>query len=136
MPVYVQALLEQTAENMENLQRILARGEDGRLQSNQAMLALAERIGTLSDTMRASQQLMLRIAEGQQALGPALQRLGDAARRRTTTSPAPICATSSCSAAAAGEIEQGRSQSTGELRNEIRVLTRTIAALAERSSPP
>ena len=28
MPVYVQALLEQTAENMENLQRILPRGED------------------------------------------------------------------------------------------------------------
>ena len=30
VPVYVQALLEQTAENMENLQRILQRGEDGR----------------------------------------------------------------------------------------------------------
>ncbi|MGH7211991.1 MAG: flagellar motor protein MotA, partial [Acetobacteraceae bacterium] len=30
IPVYVQALLEQTAENMENLQRILARGEEGR----------------------------------------------------------------------------------------------------------
>ena len=32
MPVYVQALLEQTAENMENLQRILQRGEDSRAQ--------------------------------------------------------------------------------------------------------
>ena len=30
VPVYVQALLEQTAENMEGLQRILARGEEGR----------------------------------------------------------------------------------------------------------
>ena len=29
------------------------------------------------------------------------------------------------------ESEQGRVQSTGELRNDIRVLTRTIAALAE-----
>ena len=29
------------------------------------------------------------------------------------------------------ENEQGRSQSTGELRNEIKILTRTIAALAE-----
>jgi polyhydroxyalkanoate synthesis regulator phasin len=29
------------------------------------------------------------------------------------------------------ELEQGRSQSTSELRNDIRVLTRTIAALAE-----
>ena len=30
IPVYVQALLEQTAENMENLQSILVRGEDDR----------------------------------------------------------------------------------------------------------
>ena len=38
VPVYVQALLEQTAENMENLQHILARGEDGRNQANQAVV--------------------------------------------------------------------------------------------------
>ena len=30
VPVYVQALLEQTAENMENLQRVLLRGEESR----------------------------------------------------------------------------------------------------------
>ena len=75
MPVYVQALLEQSAENMENLQRTLARGEDDRRDSNQALMGLSERLATLSDTMRASQQLMLRIAEGQASLGPALQRL-------------------------------------------------------------
>src|SRR5205814_3906751 len=51
VPRYVQALLEQTAENMEGLQHILSRGEEGRTQSNQAVLALTERIGTLSDTM-------------------------------------------------------------------------------------
>ena len=77
VPVYVQALLEQTAENMENLQRILARGEDGRNQANQAVVGLTERIATLSDTMRTSQQLMLRIAEGQQAIVPALARVAE-----------------------------------------------------------
>src|ERR1019366_3056848 len=69
MPVYVQALLEQTAENMENLQRVLSRGEERSLQANQAVLSLTERLATLSDTMRASQQLMMRIAESQAALG-------------------------------------------------------------------
>jgi hypothetical protein len=29
------------------------------------------------------------------------------------------------------EAEQGRAQSTSELRNDIRILTRTVAALAE-----
>ena len=80
VPVYVQALLEQTAENMENLQRILSRGEDSRMQANQAVLALTERIGMLSDTMRTNQQLMLHVAEAQSALGPALQRLAEERR--------------------------------------------------------
>jgi hypothetical protein len=128
IPVYVQALLEQTAENMENLQRILVRGEDGRVQANQAIVALTERIGTLSDTMRSSQQLMLRIAETQSQLGPALQRLGergsdDAARGHLRNIEMAL-------GRLASEMEQGRAQSTSELRNDIRVLTRTIAGLA------
>ena len=57
VPVYVQALLEQTAENMESLQRILARGEDGRREANKAVVSLTERLATLSDTMRTNQQL-------------------------------------------------------------------------------
>lgn len=143
IPVYVQALLEQTAENMENLQSILVRGEDGRREANTAILALTEKIATLSDTMRTNQQLMLRIAETQAELAPALQRLanprpdprqdlrqdsGDAARthlRNIETILGRLLA----------ETEQGRVQSTQEIRNDIRVLTRTIAALAEGQPP-
>ena len=129
IPAYVQALLEQTAENMENLQGILVRGEDGRQQTSQAMLSLTERIGSLADTMRTGQQLMLRIAETQAQLGPALQRLGergadDAARGHLRNIELYLQRLLT-------EGEQGRVQSTGELRNDIRVLTRTIAALAE-----
>jgi hypothetical protein len=129
VPVYVQALLEQTAENMEALQRTLARGEDDRRESNQALLGLTEKLGTLSDTMRASQQLMLRIAEGQQALGPALQRLGEG--REDDPSRAHLRNIEIYLQRLLTETEQGRNQSTAELRNEIKILTRTIAALAE-----
>ncbi len=130
VPVYVQALLEQTAENMENLQRILVRGEEGRVQANQAVAALADRIGQLSDSMRANQQLMLRLAEAQSALAPVLQRLGDrgadeAVRGHLRNIEAAL-------GRLAGELEQGRAQSTGELRNDLRVLTRTIAGMAGR----
>ena len=133
MPVYVQALLEQTAENMENLQRVLSRGEERSLQANQAVLSLTERLATLSDTMRASQQLMMRIAESQSALGPALQRLADqrdraggddAARQHLRNIELFLQRLLS-------ESEQGRAQSTSELRSDIRILTRTVAALAE-----
>jgi methyl-accepting chemotaxis protein len=133
VPVYVQALLEQTAENMENLQRILQRGEDGRAQANQAVMALTEHIATLADTMRTSQQLMLRIAESQAAIGPALQRLAEQRRdqgyeeatrghlRNIELSLQRLLA----------DAETGRAQSTAELRNDLRILTRTVAALAE-----
>ena len=132
VPVYVQALLEQTAENMETLQRTLARGEDDRREGTQAILSLTERLGALSDTMRASQQLMLRIAESQQALGPALARLGE--RRDTGNEDAARAHLRNIELylqRLLTESEQGRTQSTAELRNEIKVLTRTIAALAE-----
>ncbi|MDA8247886.1 MAG: flagellar motor protein MotA [Rhodospirillales bacterium] len=133
VPVYVQALLEQTAENMEGLQRILARGEDGRKEANQAVVALTERIATLSDTMRANQQLMLRIAETQQALGPALQRLGE---RRADggfdeVSRSHLRNIELYLQRLLNDTEQGRVQTTAEIRNDIRILTRTIAALAE-----
>jgi len=136
VPIYVQALLEQTAENMENLQTILVRGEAGQQQANAAILALTDKIGTLSETMRASQQLMLRMAEGQTQLAPALARLGE----RNVDRPADdgmrlqLRAIETVLTRMLTEGEQGRVQSTSELRNDIRVLTRTIAALAE--APP
>ena len=137
VPAYVQALLEQTAENMENLQSILVRGEDGRQQANTAIVALSERIGTLSETMRANQQLMLRIAEAQATLGPALQALGE---RRTEggddQARAHLRSIETLLQRMLHEGEQGRVQSTQELRNDIRVLTRTIAALAETQPGP
>ncbi len=131
VPVYVQALLEQTAENMENLQSILVRGEDGRTQSNNAILALTEKIATLSDTMRASQQLMMHIAETQTQLGPALAKLGERRPEGDETARAHLRNIEIYMQRLLSESEQGRIQSTTELRNDIRVLTRTIAALAE-----
>jgi hypothetical protein len=134
VPLYVQALLEQTAENMEGLQHILTRGEEGRGQANQAVLMLTERLGTLSDTMRASQQLMLRIAESQAQLGPAMQRLADRGADDATRGDVTrghLRNIEMYLQRLLGESEQGRIQMTADLRNEIRVLTRTIAALAE-----
>ena len=131
VPVYVQALLEQTAENMENLQRTLARGEDDRREASQAILALTERLGALSDTMRASQQLMLRMAENQQSLIPALQRLGERRDGGDDVARAHLRNIEMYLQRLISESDQGRVQSTAELRSEIKVLTRTIAALAE-----
>ncbi len=136
VPVYVQALLEQTTENMEGLQRVLARGEDGRMQANLAVLQLTERLGTLSDTMRSNHQLMLRLAESHSQLGPAIARLlepradADADERLR----AHLRNIEMYVQRLLTESEQGRLQATAELRQDLRVLTRTVAALAEEPS--
>jgi len=130
VPIYVQSLLEQTAENMEGLQNILTRGEESRADVNQAILTLNDRIGLLTDTMRASQQLMLRIAETQASLAPALQRLADM-RGGDDVSHAHLRNIELHLHRLLAESEKGRAQTTADLRNDLRVLTRTVAALAE-----
>lgn len=132
IPLYVQALLEQTAENMENLQSVISRGEEGRMQANQATISLAEKISTLSEIMRTSQQLMLHIAETQAQLAPVLAKLGEVKRdENTEASRAHLRNIELYMQRLLSESEQGRVQSTSELRNDIRILTRTIAALAD-----
>jgi hypothetical protein len=132
VPVYVQALLEQTAENMENLQRILERGEDSRAQASHAVIGLSEHVAALADTMRTSQQLMLRIAEAQAALTPALQRLGEQRHQGfDEMARAHLRNIELYLQRLLADAEQGRAQSTAELRNDLRILTRTVAALAE-----
>lgn len=135
VPAYVQALLEQTAENLEGLQRILTRGEEGRAHTGQAMLTLTERLTTLTDQMRASQSLMLRVAEQQAQLGPVLSRLADAqaapaideaVRSHLRNSEVYL-------ARLVDEVAQGRLQATAEIRSEIKLVARTIAALAEEA---
>nr|WP_294517184.1 flagellar motor protein MotA [uncultured Rhodopila sp.] len=130
VPVYVQALLEQTAENMEGLQQVLVRDEENRIQMNQAVVTLNERLGSLADTMRANQQLMARIAEAQTAIGPALQRLGQAGGG-DDVSRGHLRNIENFLQRLLNESEQGRARSTAELRNDLRLLTRTVAALAE-----
>jgi hypothetical protein len=116
VPVYVQALLEQTAENMESLRRVLLRGEEGQTQAREALMALNERLGTLTDAMRSSQQLMQRLAEinagGDDVARAHLRDIEQSLRRM------------------AAEAEQGRIEASADLRNDLRVLTRTVAALA------
>ena len=130
VPIYVQALLEQTAENMEGLQRVLLRGEESRGQATQTMAALNEKIGLLTDMMRTSQQLMLRIGESQATLTPVLRQLGETmggdevARTHLRNIDLGLQRMTA-------DMENGRAQMSTDLRNDLRLLTRTVAALAE-----
>jgi hypothetical protein len=133
VPAYVQALLEQTAENLEGLQRILARGEEARGATSQALTTLTERLSVLTDQMRANQQIMVRLAEAQTGLAPTLQRLAEAQAQGAMdeATRGHIRNLELYMARLLEEVSQGRIQATEELRSEIKLVARTIAALAE-----
>jgi len=129
VPVYVQALLEQTAENMENLQRVLVRGEDSRTQSNNALLGMGDRLAQLSDTLQSNQQLMEKLAANQAALGPVLVRLSEQ-KPADDVSRAHLRNIELLLSRMTTEAEQGRTQGLAELRSDLKILMRTISALA------
>ena len=63
VPAYVSALLEKTADSLEDLQRTLSRGEEQRATSSANLLSLTERLATLTDHMRSEQDLMVKLVE-------------------------------------------------------------------------
>jgi len=137
VPAYVQALLEQTAESLEGLQRIIARGEESRINANNASVQLNERLSILTDQMRAEQTLMVKLAENQMELKPVLARLADGADRRDgaldDATRGHIRNIEVYLARLLEEMSQGRNQTVEEIRSEIKILSRTIAALPTAS---
>jgi hypothetical protein len=134
VPAYIQALLEQTADSLENLQRIIGRGEESRIGANATLASLTDRLGILGEQMKAGQMLMLRLAENQLELKPTLTRLADIAESSSGHDDAlrnHLRNIEGYTARLTEDLAQGRAQSVQELRGEIRILARTIAALAE-----
>ena len=136
VPAYIQALLEQTADGLENLQRTLARGEESRIAVDGNLTVLTERLAALTDQMRTEQGLMAKLAENQTDLRSVLSRLADVASQgglgldestRTHIRNLDVYMTRLFE-----ELSQGRTQAVQDIRSEIKLLARTIAASAEQ----
>jgi biopolymer transport protein ExbB/TolQ len=136
VPAYIQALLEQTADSLETLQRTLAKGEDSRISANQALLTLSDRLGQFTDQSESQRHLLVQMVEGQRALRGTLEEMvhrssGEAAGL-DAASKAHLRNLDTNIARLAEDMRQGRAETIQELRAEIRLLARTIAALAEQ----
>ncbi|MFC4272927.1 flagellar motor protein MotA [Sneathiella chungangensis] len=135
VPAYVQALLEQTAESLNNLQRTLARNEDKRGSAENSLINLSERLAALTDQMRAEQDLLIKLAEGQTELKPLLERLAKSAESAglDQASRNHLRNLDVHMVRMMEETADGREQVVQEIRSDIKLLTRTIAAIAEES---
>jgi hypothetical protein len=132
VPAYVQALLEQTAESLESLQRTLSRGEESRIAANSALMTMSEKMGALSDHMRTEQALMMKLAESQLEIKPILARLsensGISSSGMDEATRSHIRNLDVYMARLVEEIGTGREDIIKQLRSEIKLLARTIAA--------
>jgi hypothetical protein len=137
VPAYIQALLEQTADSLDNLQRILSRGEESRIVANTNVVSLTERLSHLTDHLRTEQGLLQKLAEGQMDLRPVLQRLADSTQSASAQDETRghLRNIELHLARLYEDVSQGRGIAVQEIRNEIRLLARTIAALAEETEP-
>lgn len=135
VPAYIQALLEQTADGLENLQRTLARTEDSRMEANRKTIDLSEAIAGLSETIRTEQSLLLKLAEGQMELRPVLTKLSQSGGNGAAPQTEHFRTLEALVGRIAEELANGRVETVQEIRSEIRLLARTIAALAEEAEP-
>jgi len=132
----VQALLEQTAESLDALQRLLTRSEESRGAANTSVMALAEKLSALTDQMRTEQQLMLRLAESQSELKPVLVKLTDLMARPAAggiddATRGHIRNLELYMARLVEDTANGREEILRQVRSDFRFLARTIAAVAE-----
>lgn len=134
VPAYVQALLEQTAESLENLQRILTRGEESRISANTNLNVLVEKIESLTDHMRAEQALMGKLENSQEELNKVLKRLADATEAgggMDESTRTHIRNLDVYLSRLLEELSSGRDEIIQEMRSEIKLLARTIAKTSE-----
>ncbi|NQV84192.1 MAG: flagellar motor protein MotA [Rhodospirillales bacterium] len=136
IPAYVQALLEQSAEGLENLQRTLIRGEESRQSVDSKIISLGDKLETLTDHMRTEQALMKSLAETQIEIKPILSQIaaGTAANAASGAggmdeqTRTHIRNLDNHLSRLTQEMSHGREDLIQQLRNEIKLLARTIAA--------
>jgi len=135
VPAYIGALLEQTAESLTELQRMTSRGDENAIATAREIRELGQHLQNLSDHMRAQQAVMLKLAENQSSLMSSLNAisktdgaLDNDTRLALRSLPRTI---ENGLSAVLDEMTRGRSELSRDMRSEIKVLSRTIAAVTD-----
>ena len=135
-PAYMGALIEQLAENLQKLEKSVSRSEENRSSANANFVALVDRLGTLTEQMKTEQALMVKLAESQMEMQPVFARLAESIQVLSQGGQEEALRTSlrnieAYLARMYEDAQTGRSELSDDIRSEIKLLARTIAALAE-----
>lgn len=134
-PAYIESVVAQTAENLDALRRLTVQAEEERRGQGGALGAVATQLAAIDDHLQNQQALTARLAEGQAATAAVLGRLATALESDRFGIDEPtrqhIRSLDTTMRRMIEEMSTGRIQLSGEIRGEIKLLARTIAALAE-----
>jgi len=131
-PAYIQALLENTADSLDKLQRTMARGEEERRGVDARIIELTEEVSRLAEQSQSEQRGLVSLTRTQSELQGVLGRLADATETTGAREGEHI---EQLRAMAHGlqelrqELATDRERLIAELRDEVRLLTRTVSHL-------
>lgn len=131
-PAYSIGLLEQTVESMANLQTQMRRSEDNRMSVIKAMQTLNEKLALMADQISSHQNVIKKIAQNQVELQESIIHMSKnpASSANDETIKHLLRSLDATSTKMLEEMVEGRNRSTQELRTEIRVIARTLSAIA------
>jgi hypothetical protein len=129
LPAYMSALLQQTADNLDRLQQVIGRTESERPVLQGTMNQLNQNLASLSDRLSREQDMLERMVGNQQALVQHLTQRGDGGGLDQATRD-HIRNTDVQLGRLLEEMSRGRIELSRELRNEIKLVARTIAIVA------
>ena len=132
VPVYVQALLEQTAESIDSLQSTLGRGEDERKHLADNFANLAEKMSAVADQIQSNQKALANGNEKSIDITPLVEYMRENPNGLDDPTKEHIRNMDISIRRLVEENNQGNRQLITELRSEIKLLAKTISAAVEK----
>ncbi|MFO1049658.1 MAG: flagellar motor protein MotA [Geminicoccaceae bacterium] len=129
LPAYLSALLQQTADNIDRLQQVVGRGESERGALQGTIAQLNQNLASLADRLGRDQDLLERVVGSQQALVQHMAQRAEAGGLDQATRD-HIRNTDIQLSRLIEEMGRGRAELSRDLRNEIKLVARTIAIVA------
>ena len=132
VPIYVQALLEQTAESINSLQSTLGRGEDEKKHLADNFANLAEKMSAVADQIQTNQKAFAKGNEKSIDINPLVDYMRDNPNGMDEPTKEHIRNMDISIRRLVEENNQGNKQLITELRLEIKLLAKTISAAVEK----
>jgi len=126
VPAYVSALLEQSADSLDGLHKVISKSEENRTQVNQAITNLSIQLSGLVDHQTEMKSVMKQMVSVLSASKDGDSNVGDKHLRNIDVQLKTLT----------DETIKSQDKFASSLHSEIRLLARTLGAIVDGKTPP